>query len=141
MPDHRVEIMLCCEDKRLPEHIVNYMKEKGILGNCYLVTRAGGVKDFASPISLAFPESLWKDVGIAVEKGGATRIIMCNHSDCTAYGGKGAFDSPQGEREFHLGEMRKAKEIISAKYPSLEVGLEYAGGLPDKKVEFEEIKN
>ncbi|MFH1611339.1 MAG: hypothetical protein ABIA83_01930, partial [Patescibacteria group bacterium] len=48
-------------------------------------------------------------------------LMLMNHTDCGAYGGSDKFETKEEEKEFHIGELRKAKEKLSKKYPELEI--------------------
>ena len=90
-------LIIRCMDKRLPGPVVEYLRKKGLLGHCYDPARAGAVKDLLAGGALA--ESVWKDIAIGIEKGVVEQIILCNHTDCAAYGGSGHFGSFEEERE------------------------------------------
>lgn len=121
MADHNeTALIIRCMDKRLLAFLVEYLRKNGLLGHCYDPGRAGAVKDLVSGNDI-LAESLWKDIEIGVSKGGVTQIILCNHTDCAAYGGSSHFSSFTEERNFHIEEMRKARDLILARYPALRV--------------------
>ncbi|MBI4101682.1 MAG: hypothetical protein HY443_01820 [Candidatus Nealsonbacteria bacterium] len=117
MSHNETVLMLRCMDKRLLEKVVEYLRAKGLLGHCYDPAPAGAVKDLVEDENA----STWKHIAIAVEKGGVKQVILCNHTDCAAYGGSSRFSHISLERNFHIEEMRKAKDLILAKYPDLQV--------------------
>ena len=53
------------------------------------------------------------------------KIIIVNHKDCGAYGGSKNFESLEKEDKYHISELKKAKEIISNKYPDKEIVMLY----------------
>lgn len=124
-------------DKRLLEALVEYLRKKGLLGHCYDPARAGAVKDLV--VGGAAAESVWKDIEIGIDKGGVGQIVLCNHTDCAAYGGNSRFSSFQEERDFHIREMEKAKDLIRTRFPGLKVSLVLAKIDPSGSVDFEEI--
>lgn len=55
------------------------------------------------------------------------KIVLVNHSDCGAYGGLKKFEGDlAAEAEFHISELKKARDIINAKYPGKKVILVFA---------------
>ena len=77
------------------------------------------------------------DISVNLHK--IQEVILCNHTDCGAYGGSQAFGSSEEEYKFHVEELKKAKEMILAKYPSLKIKMLLAKIQPSGEVEFEEI--
>jgi hypothetical protein len=78
-------------------------------------------------------------VGVPCDLHGVEKIVIVNHSDCGAYGGLKKFDGNQDEeRIFHHQELRKAKGVISEKYPEKEILLVFAKLVNDQsEIEFE----
>lgn len=75
-------------------------------------------------------------IGVPCDLHHAKKIVIVNHEDCGAYGGSAKFASREKEQKFHEGELKKAKEKISRKYPDKEYILVYAK-LDDNKEEIE----
>lgn len=100
-----------------------------------LFSDEGGIKDYDSPgvagggsksiIDEASRPVVFSAIDIAIEKHHISRIIVVNHVDCGAYGGSSQFTSPDEEEKFHRGELKKAEEILTAKYPELEIIILY----------------
>lgn len=49
------------------------------------------------------------------------RIILINHVDCAACGGRAAFKSDAEEKDYHLERLKEASAILSARHPSMEI--------------------
>lgn len=58
---------------------------------------------------------------LAIEKHGVKNIILTQHEDCGAYGGKTAFASDEAEKAKVVGDMIKAKKALLDKFPDLKV--------------------
>ena len=67
------------------------------------------------------------------------KIILMNHSDCGAYGGKAAFASSDAEYVTHADDLKKSKEVILGFYPNVEIKTVLAKITPEGEVSFEEI--
>ncbi|MFH1180819.1 MAG: carbonic anhydrase [bacterium] len=141
MISHNDEAVLIvrCMDKRLPGAVVEYLRRTGRLGHCYDPARAGAAKGLLDPEKPGLAESIWNDIAIGVDKGGVKQIILCHHTDCAAYGGSRQFSSFEEECKFQIEEMRRARELILAKYPDIKISLVLAKIIGQSgRVEFEE---
>lgn len=68
------------------------------------------------------------------------KVVLINHADCGAYGGRKAFASIEVEREKHVADLHTAKDILVGKLDAVEVTLVYADLSPDgKEVTFETV--
>ena len=119
-----------CLDFRLGKAIKDYLERNGLLGDCDTVSIAGGVKN---------RDLILEQLEISVNLHNVQEAVLINHTDCGAYGGSKAFGSSEEEYKFHVEELKKAKEMILAKYPSLKVKMLLAKIQPSGEVEFEEI--
>jgi carbonic anhydrase len=117
-------------DFRIGNPIFNYLEKEGILGDCDITSIAGGVKD---------KTFLMNQLGLSISLHKTEEAILCNHTDCGAYSETGKFSSFEKECSFHIEELKKAKELVSAEYPSLRVKLLLGKILPSKEVTFEEV--
>jgi len=123
-------IFIHCIDFRLGGANKGYQEKEGILGNCDEASAAGGVNDI---------EFVLKQVGVSVSLHGTKEVILCNHTDCGAYGGSKEFVSAEEERKFHTEELKKAKETVLQKHPSLTVRMLLAEIQPSGIVVFKEL--
>ncbi len=130
MAHHCKYFLVHCMDFRLGRPLFNYLEGKGILGNCDIASVAGGVKD---------NDFLISQLGLSISLHGTEEAILCNHTDCGAYGGSGKFASSAEEYGFQVEELKKARESVLAKYPSLKVSLLLSKILPSGEVSFEEV--
>lgn len=63
------------------------------------------------------------NIAVCANLHSADRIVLINHTDCGAYGGKDAFKSIDDEREKLTDDLRKARDVIKESFPSVEVEL------------------
>lgn len=130
MAHHCKYFIAHCIDFRLQKSIKDYLELQGLLGNCDIVSVAGGVKnrDFLSG---------QLDISVNLHK--VQEVMLINHTDCGAYGGSGKFSSFEEECAFHIEELKKAKFLILAKYPSLNVRNMLAKIPLSGEISFEEV--
>lgn len=122
MPDECKYLILHCTDYRLQPFIEEWKKTKGISGDVDVVSISGSCKDLAN-YSIGTCESnfVMAMFTLAIEKHGVQNIILTQHEDCGAYGGKAAFASNDAELAKTLGDMKKAKQALLDKFPSVKV--------------------
>lgn len=130
MPHNCKYLISHCIDFRLGKPLKKYLEDKGILGQCDLVSAAGGVKN---------TDFLLGQIEISVNLHQIKEVILINHTDCGAYGGSKNFEFFEKERDFHIQEMEKARDLVLAKYPDLKVSLLLAVIDPSGSVDFQNI--
>ena len=82
---------------------------------------AGGAKSLASPDQEFHRDFVLDQIRKSIRLHGTERVILMLHSDCGAYGGAGAFDSPEAERLHHRAELRRATETLRKAIPEITV--------------------
>lgn len=130
MAHHCKYFIAHCIDFRFGRAIKDYLEKEGLLGDCDIVSVAGGVKN---------SDFLLEQLDISVNLHKVQEVRLMNHIDCGAYGGSGKFSSFEEERAFQIEEMKKAKSLIVQKYPSLAVKTILAKIQPSGEVIFESI--
>jgi len=133
-------LIIHCIDFRLGKPLKNYLEKENLLGDCDILSVAGGIKNLLSPKRVSDKDFLLEQMGVSINLHKIKRVILSNHTDCGAYGGSAKFDSLEEERKFHIREMDEAKRIISGIYPELKVDLLLGKIMPSGEVGFEEIK-
>lgn len=124
-------MLLRCIDFRLNEAIQQWLQENHLANNCDLVSLAGAVKN----LGVVLPQ-----IEISHRLHGITEVILMNHTDCGAYGGRAAFESSEEEHSRHQQDLRQAKEKIISQFPDLKIRLVLAKINPLGQIFFEEIK-
>lgn len=66
-------------------------------------------------------------------------MILMNHTDCGAYGGREAFESNEIECQRHDDDLRKAKEMILSRFPDLKIKMILAKISPLGQIGFETL--
>ena len=141
MAHHCRASIIQCMDFRLGKPMKEYLEKNNLLGDCDIVSVAGGVKSLLSPQNHSDKDFILNQIDISVNLHKIQEIILSNHTDCGAYGGSGKFNSFEEECAFHIQEMKKAKELVLSRHPGLEVKLLLGKILSSGAIEPEEIKN
>lgn len=133
-------LIVHCMDFRLGKPMKEYMEKKNLLGDCDIISVAGGVKSLLTPKNPSDRDFILRQIDISVNLHRIKEIILSNHTDCGAYGGSAKLNSSEEECEFHIGEMKKAKELIMDKYPNIEIKMVLGKIDSFGKVDLEEVK-
>ena len=132
-------ILFRCMDFRFEPAITDWLKKEGLLGDVDIVSIAGAVKTFLTPKTPAEAEFAMRHVEISQNLHHSKNVVLMNHLDCGAYGGRKAFASDEEEKTKHVADMRAAKDAISAKFPEYTFRLVLAHIDERGTVGFEEI--
>ena len=116
-------LVLHCIDFRFGSPIKDYLGKNNLLGDCDIVSVAGAAKNIASPKLPTDKEFIMRQIEISKSLHEITTIILMNHTDCGAYGGRKAFESREVEESMHADEMRAAAEIIRTQFPDIAIKL------------------
>lgn len=131
-------IAIFCMDFRYKDSIWNYLKEGLGISAFDVIGIAGSSKPLADPDDPAHSKTLLKQIELSHKLHNIKKVILIDHSDCGAYGGKKAFKDDAEEHKHHEEKLDKAEEIIKQAFPGLEVKKVYAN-LKEDNVEFEEF--
>lgn len=112
--------MLCCIDFRFWDAIIGYVRDTLGIPDFDLITEAGGVKYIAEEKKPVL-DTLRAELNISFHLHHVNTIILVNHEDCGAYGGKQSFKSDAAEREHHLAHLRSAAEFLRRDHPQARV--------------------
>lgn len=132
-------LLLQCMDFRLGEAIKKWLEENHLMNNCDVVSLAGAVKNLVEPKESTDREFILRQIEISQRLHRISEIILMNHTDCGAYGGREAFESGETEYQRHKADLKTAKEIIQGRFSELEVRMILAKITPLGQVSFEEI--
>lgn len=116
-------LIINCMDFRLGKPMREYLEQNNLLGDCDIVSIAGGVKNLLTPKNSPDKDFILGQIEISVNLHKIQEIIISNHTDCGAYGGSSQFSSFEEECKFHVREMKKAKKLISDKYPGVSINM------------------
>jgi len=125
-------VVLACIDFRFWKETAKFVEEElGIKSYDFpkMPGAAKAINDCLSEVDVPM-----KCIGVPCDLHHVARIVIMNHADCGAYGGSSQFKGDlEAEQKFHEGELRKAKEKISAQYLGKEIILAYAKLVDDGK--------
>ena len=124
------DLLVNCKDFRIQKKMMECLLENNLTGDCDHVSPAGGIKNI---------DYVLAEIESSLYLHAITEVIISNHTDCGAYESAGPFSSFEEECNFHIEEMKKARDLILAKFPSLKLRMVLGKILPDDKVELEEI--
>jgi len=121
MPHSCKALVLHCIDFRFGKAIKKYLESQNLLGDVDIVSVAGAVKDLVEPKIPADAKFIMRQIVISSSLHHISQVILLNHTDCGAYGGRAAFSSDNEEFERHSHDLQTAKTAILAEFPSLDV--------------------
>lgn len=104
-----------------------------------IVSIAGAAKNLVSPKLPSDREFVLRQIEISKGLHGISQVILMNHTDCGAYGGRKAFRSDNAEKTQLINDMKQAAELIRAAYPNLEIRTVLAKISASGEVAFEDI--
>ncbi len=127
-----------CIDFRFIPAIRDWMEKEGFLGDSDVVSVAGAVKNIVSPKEQSDKDLILRQIEISKRLHGIDEIILVNHTDCGAYGGKSAFANELEEEQKHELDLREARAVLQAAFPSLNIRLALARMAGGGKIDFVE---
>ncbi len=133
-------VIFHCIDFRFAADIKAYLEDENLLGDIDVVSIAGCVKNLVDPAKETDAEFVMRQLDISKRLHGVGRVVLMNHLDCGAYGGRKAFASAADEHARHADDLEKAKAMILAKYPDLEVQNVLAHIGDDAAIRFERLE-
>ncbi|MCC7356012.1 MAG: hypothetical protein IT410_00115 [Candidatus Doudnabacteria bacterium] len=109
--------VLSCIEYRIGKAVPNFLIET--LGVSYTMKEAaGGVREINAGDE-KICEWILMNVGIGVDKHGAAKVVLINHTDCAAYKAYVKFASEAEEILFHTEELRKAADRLRESFPNM----------------------
>lgn len=132
-------IIFHCIDFRFAADIKAYLEKEDLIGDVDIVSIAGCVKNLVAPARETDVEFVMRQLDISKRLHGVCKVVLMNHTDCGAYGGRKAFASPEEERARHASDLEKARAMILARYPDLEVRNVIAHIDEDARISFESL--
>lgn len=133
-------IIFHCIDFRFAADIKAYLEKENLLGDVDVVSIAGVVKNLVAPAKETDAEFVMRQLDISKRLHGVCKVVLMNHTDCGAYGGRKAFESDDAEHAKHASDLAAARAMILAKYPDLEVKNVLARIDADANITFEALE-
>lgn len=106
-----------CMDFRLNPSIQDFLEAHDLVNTTDIISLAGGVKNINDNENGCAEQQ----IELSVKLHAISTLMLMNHTDCGAYGGSDKFETKDEEKEFHITELRKAKEKLAKIYPQLEI--------------------
>ncbi len=126
-------------DFRFGEAIKKWLEENHFMNNCDIISLAGAVKNIVEPKEQSDRDLVLRQIEISQRLHQISEVILMNHTDCGAYGGREAFETMAAEYAQQVGDMKKAKEIILSTFSDLKVKMILAKINPLGKITFEDM--
>ncbi len=131
-------VLIRCMDFRLEDDIERFLDERGLVGDCDIISVGGATKALMSE-DQGEVDFLLSQFGIAYNLHGVRHFILMDHTDCGAYGGRDAIGSAEEDFKFHVERLEKAKEILLEKFKDANIELIIADIADDGAVEFRSV--
>src|SRR3989344_3149095 len=130
--------VVSCIDPRFRTALQRFVERRfSVTAEHYdLRTDAGGVREIA--IRSEAGEWILRNLDIAVHKHGVDQVVLCNHMDCSYYGGAAPFKGTRDQVEAHGRDLTEAAELIRRRHPGLKVHA-FVVGKQDGRFVFESI--
>jgi carbonic anhydrase len=126
-------------DFRFGNALKAYLEKNGLMDNCDIVSIAGAAKNIASPAQDSDRELALRQIEISKRLHHIHDVILMNHTDCGAYGGRAAFASREDENKKHAEDLASAKKSVLEKFPDLNVKTVIAQIEPDGAIHIEPV--
>jgi hypothetical protein len=113
--------VLCCFDHRMQLVTRKFLKRNGVAQPDWIVV-AGGAKTLASPRNDFEQEFILEQIRMSIKLHRTQLVILTCHSDCATYGGLATYGhNRQTEAEHHLGELKRAAELVRTSFPKVNI--------------------
>jgi carbonic anhydrase len=106
-----------CMDFRLVKDTINWMDQKGLLGDADLISIAGAGKSFLSE----YQDFLMHQLDISINKHHSKKIFLVHHVDCGAYALENTFEDEEEEFAFQLEDMDVIVKLLENTFSDIEV--------------------
>jgi len=124
-----------CIDGRLNKAIAAHLHELGVPEAHDIYSLPGGPKDLIDG-----DEGFIRDIEqIIVELHGVRNVVLIQHTDCGAYGGRAKCGcTARADFEFQLGELRRAAHAMS-RFPDLTIHMALAHILDNSQIKMHTV--
>ena len=120
--------VISCMDFRFQDKIQNWIKIKGLLGECDQIILAGASRDLVKPLEPYHKTSLLRQIELSIKLHNPDDIIIIDHQDCGGYAQDGTIisglDLEEDEKQ-HKIFAKQTYDILSAKYPDKNIEIYY----------------
>ncbi|RJR31779.1 hypothetical protein C4569_01060 [Candidatus Parcubacteria bacterium] len=116
--------ILMCVDFRFNSEILKFISDELKVAAYDLWAFPGAAKAITDEPARELFLAKLKAVGVDLHS--MEEVIIVNHADCGAYGGRKAFSSLQEETAAHKKDLEEAKRLLESSIPGIKVRLVYA---------------
>jgi len=131
---HCEVVVLFCMDHRYARLVQDFIYKRFDVDRFDPIAVAGGAKTVNDSEDLVD-----RCFGVSRNLHEVKTIVIVNHSDCGAYGGRKKFATVSEEDDFHYQELNKAKAIMCQKFSDKEIIAVFAR-LNEEETELEFIE-
>lgn len=110
-------VCVTCGDGRFQRNLLDYAESLGGLSDSVLAP--GGVKKFLGDEK--YRETMLEDIATYLSLHRQDTILVIQHEDCGAYGGRKSFESQTTERQFHHRELEQVLPILQKRFPDTHI--------------------
>ncbi len=129
-------MVLSCIDPRFPVLTLDYMKDRGMLGQYSQFAIAGAAIGVVAPAFEDWHKAFWDNLAASIKLHNISKVIAIDHRDCgaakIAYG-EAALADPQIETQTHRAALMQFRKDVHVRHPKL--GVETGLMALDGKVE------
>ncbi len=120
LKEHHCEaVVVHCIDFRFHDAIAKFLHDE--LKSYDIIAIAGAGKHLTHAGSPERQKGLLEDIGISLRLHDPKQIIIINHADCGAYGGRVAFASADAEHDAHAAAIREATDTLKKNFSDREI--------------------
>jgi len=117
-------MVLTCIDPRFPEHTLNYLRGRGLVGKYSQFTFAGAAIGVVAPAFEAWHKTFWDNLAASIQLHNIPKVIAIDHRDCAAakiaYGAD-KVATHQAETETHRAVLAEFRKQVGERQPKLTV--------------------
>jgi len=117
-------MVLSCIDPRFPEHTLNYMRSRGMVGKYSQFVVAGAAIGVVAPSFKDWHKTFWDNLEASIQLHSIPKVIAIDHRDCgaarIAYGEARVAD-PKVETETHRAALMEFRAQVKERQPKLEI--------------------
>jgi carbonic anhydrase len=117
-------MVLSCIDPRFPEHTLNYMRTRGMVGKYSQFVVAGAAIGVVAPAFKDWQKTFWDNLEASIQLHNIPKVIAINHRDCgaarIAYG-EARVANPKVETETHRAALMEFRAQVKQRQPKLEI--------------------
>jgi hypothetical protein len=113
-------LLITCSDFRFKSAERRFVESASLVDDYDLIARPGGIRSIVLPRDAAARDLMNDEIRLLWGLHKFSRIIALNHLSCRAYDD---IATSQNERDIHVAHLRKAGELLSARFAGVRADL------------------